>query len=342
MRIRWRDFELPSGVTLNESTATDEYGEFTIEPFEQGFGHSIGNGLRRVLLGSIEGTAITAVEIEGVEHEFKSIPGIVEDVTDIIMAIKRLKVTVESSECPVYLSVEKSGVGAVTGADIECPAGVEIANPEAHICELSGKDSSFSCKLTVRRGRGYTAAVDTGEDMNQIGLIPVDAPFSPVLRVRYSIEATRVGKYTNYDRLIMEIWTDGTIKPQMAMVESAKIFRKHLNPFIQFDEARHGMAVVHEVQALDAAAERRRERIMGLLSEPIERLDLSTRARNCLDVADVATLGDLVFKTNEELLAIKNLGQTVLTEIDRKLSDLDLNIGMNAEEFAVPAGEENE
>jgi DNA-directed RNA polymerase subunit alpha len=258
------------------------------------------------------------------------------------MAIKRLKVTVESSECPVYLSIEKSGVGAITGADVECPAGVEIANPEAHICELSGKDSSFSCKLTVRRGRGYTAAVETGEDMNQIGLIPVDAPFSPVLRVRYSIEATRVGKYTNYDRLIMEIWTDGTIKPQMAMVESAKIFRKHLNPFIQFDEARHGMAVVHEVQALDAAAERRRERIMGLLSEPIERLDLSTRARNCLDVADVATLGDLVFKTNEELLAIKNLGQTVLTEIDRKLSDLDLNIGMNAEEFAVPAGEENE
>mgnify|MGYP001203338061 CR=1 FL=1 len=335
MRIRWRDFELPSGVTLHEESATNEYGKFTIEPFEQGFGHSIGNGLRRVLLGSIEGTAVTAVEIDGVEHEFRVIEGIVEDVTDIVLAIKRLNIEVDAAEMPLTLHIEKSGVGNVTGSDVQCPPGVEIANPDLHICELSSDNSTFNCRLTVRRGRGYVSAAETGEDMHQIGLIPVDAPFSPVVRVRYSIEATRVGKFTNYDRLIMEIWTNGTIKPQMALVEAAKIFRKHLNPFIQFDEARQGVSVVDEVHALDAAAERRRERIISLLQEPIERLDLSTRAGNCLDVADVKTLGDLVFKTNDELLAIKNLGQTVLTEIDRKLADLELSVGMDPNEYVV-------
>lgn len=331
MRIRWRDFELPSGVVHEQSTATDHYGKFLIEPFEQGFGHSIGNGLRRVLLGSIEGTAVTAVEIEGVEHEFRTIEGVVEDVTELVLAFKRLCVQVEASELPVHLTLDKKGEGVVTAADVECPSGVEIVNKDLHIATLSGKDVALSVKLTVRRGRGYVAAEETGEAMDEIGVIPLDAAYSPVLRVRYGVEATRVGKFTNYDRLVLEVWTDGTVKPEMALVEAAKIYRKHLNPFVQFHNAMDGVAVVDEVQAVDAAAERRRERVIGLLSEPIERLDLSTRARNCLDVAEVRTLEDLVFKAPEELLAIKNLGQTVLTEIDRKLGDLDLSIGMDRE-----------
>jgi DNA-directed RNA polymerase subunit alpha len=333
MRIRWRDFELPSGVVHEAETATDSYGKFIIEPFEKGFGHSIGNGLRRVLLGSIEGTAVTALEIDGVEHEFRTITGVVEDVTDLVLAFKRLRVSVESSELPAELTLEASGAGEVKASDIECPAGVEIINPDMHIATLSADDAKLSVRLRVRRGRGYVAAEETGEPLDEIGVIPLDAAYSPVLRVRYGVEATRVGKFTNYDRLVLEIWTDGTIRPEIAMIEAAKIFRKHLNPFVQFSEALAGVPVVDEVRAVDAAAERRRERVVGLLSEPIERLDLSTRARNCLDVAEVRNLGDLVFKTSDELLAIKNLGQTVLTEIERKLAELDLSIGMNREEL---------
>jgi DNA-directed RNA polymerase subunit alpha len=273
------------------------------------------------------------VEIDGIEHEFRSIDGVTEDVTELVLAFKRLYVKVETAELPVTLTLNASGEGLVTAAQIECPTGVEVVNKDLHICTMNGASSKLSVKLTVRRGRGYVSAEETGESMDEIGLIPVDAAYSPVLRVRYGVEATRVGKFTNYDRLVLEVWTDGTVPPMMALVESAKIFRKHLNPFVQFNNAMQGRSVVEEVQAVDAAAERRRERVAGLLNEPIERLDLSTRARNCLDVAEVRTLEDLVFKTSDELLAIKNLGQTVLTEIERKLGDLDLGIGMDREEL---------
>jgi DNA-directed RNA polymerase subunit alpha len=332
MRIRWRDFELPSKVVTDESATTSEYGRFLIEPFERGFGHTIGSGLRRVLLGSIEGTAVTAIEIDSVEHEFKSLPGIVEDVTDIVLACKRLRVMVEG-EAPITLTLSKKGEGQITAADIQCPTGVTIVNKNLHIATLTEASASLGMKLTVRRGRGYVAAEETGESMDEIGIIPLDAAYSPVTRVRYAVEATRVGKFTNYERLVVEVWTDGTVKPDMALVEAAKIFRKHLNPFVQFDQVRYGVPVVEEVQAIDAAAERRREKVRGLLDEPIDRLDLSTRARNCLDVASIATLGDLVFRSQDELLAVKNLGQTVLTEIERKLKELDLAVGMNKDEM---------
>ncbi|HEX9793147.1 MAG TPA: DNA-directed RNA polymerase subunit alpha [Planctomycetota bacterium] len=333
MRIRWRDFELPSGVTLDESTSTPTYGRFYVEPFERGFGHTIGNGLRRVLLSSIEGTAVTALQIEGVEHEFKSIKGVVEDVTHVVLACKRLRVMIDGDASPVHLTVKKSGLCDITAGDFECPAGVRIVNPELPICTLSSKDAEFEATVTVRRGRGYVAAEETGEPVDEIGLIPLDAGYSPVQRVRYSVEATRVGKFTNYDRLVMEVWTDGTVSPHMALVESAKIYRKHLNPFVQFDKAHVGVPVVDEVRAIDAAAERRRERVSGLLDETIDRLDLSTRARNCLDAAGIVTLGDLVFKPKDDLLEVKNLGTTVLTEIEKKLSELDLSLGMNRSEI---------
>lgn len=332
MRIRWRDFELPSKVVQDESVATADYGRFLIEPFEKGFGHTIGSGLRRVLLGSIEGTAVTAIEIDGVEHEFKSLDGVVEDVTDIVLACKRLRIAVQG-ETPVTLTLEHGGEGEVSAGDLKCPTGVKVVNADLHIATLTSSKAKLSMKLTVRRGRGYVAAEETGEPMDEIGIIPLDAAYSPVTRVRYGIEATRVGKFTNYERLVVEVWTDGTVKPELAVVEAAKIFRKHLNPFVQFDQVRFGVPVVEEVHAMDAAAERRRERIRTLLDEPIERLDLSTRARNCLEIASIATLSDLVFRAEDELLAMKNLGATVLTEIQRKLRDLDLDVGMNREEI---------
>jgi DNA-directed RNA polymerase subunit alpha len=332
MRIRWRDFELPSAVVHQKDSATDRFGKFVIEPFERGFGHTIGNGLRRVLLGSIEGTAVTAVEIDGVEHEFKSVPGVLEDVMDIVIACKRLRVHAATAAMPATLTIDKKGEGPVTAADIQCPAGVELVDKSLPICTLTSPTAKFSAKFTVRRGRGYTAAEDTGELMDQIGLIPLDAAYSPVIRVRYSVEATRVGKFTNYDRLVLEVWTDGTVRPEMALVEAAKIYRKHLNPFVQFSEVVQGVPIADDIKPIDAAAERKRDRVHQLLAEPVERLDLSTRARNCLEIAQIQTLGELVFRSPEELLGIKNLGQTVLTEIEKKLAELNLSVGMNREE----------
>ena len=330
MRIRWREFELPSGVVHDKGTATETFGKFSIEPFEGGFGHTIGNGLRRVLLGAIEGAAVTSVEIEGIEHEFTATPGVVEDVTDLVMAFKALRVQVEV-DAPVILTLDVSGAGEYTAKDIQCPTGVTIMNPELPLATLT-EDRPLKATLVVRRGRGYVAADETGEPMDQIGLIPLDATYSPVLRCRYSVEATRVGKFTNYDRLVLEIWTDGTVSPEMALVEAAKIYRKHLNPFIQFSQALAGVPVVEEVKAIDAAAERRKDRMTTLLSESVDRLSLSTRARNCLDGAQIGTLGELLSFSNDELLKIKNLGQTVLSEIEKKLAELDLAIGMNLEE----------
>jgi len=329
MRIRWREFELPSGVVHDQATATESYGKFFIEPFEQGFGHTIGNGLRRVLLGAIEGAAVTAVSIDGVEHEFKTAPGVVEDVVDMVLAFKALRVQL-TAEDSATLTIEKQGPCEVTAADIQVPTGVTILNPDQHIATVTS-DQMFSVQLTARRGRGYVASDETGEPTDQIGLIPLDAAYSPVLRVRYGVEATRVGKFTNYDRLVLELWTDGTVTPQMALIEAAKIFRKHLNPFVQFAHALQGVPVSEEVKAIDAAAERRRDRMQTLLAEPIDRLDLSTRARNCLDGAAVATLGQLVVLSGDDLLQIKNLGQTVLTEIEKKLAELDLSVGMTVE-----------
>jgi DNA-directed RNA polymerase subunit alpha len=334
MRIRWRDFELPSGVTLEESSATESFGRFFVEPFQQGFGHTIGNGLRRVLLSSIEGTSITGVSIDGVEHEFKTMEGVVEDVTDIVLALKDILVSLDG-DGPVTLSVDKTGPCTVTAGDVECPTGVTVMNPELEICKVTGDGTPFKAELTVRRGRGFVASEETGEPMDQIGHIPMDAGFSPVRRVRYGVEATRVGKFTNYDRLVLEIWTDGTLAPQLALTEAAKIYRKHLNPFLQSTTPSVGVPVAEEVQAIDAAAERRKERHSALMSESIDRLELSTRARNCLDSSGILVLGDLVYKSKDDLIQIKNLGQTVLTEIEQKLAELDLSVGMIADEGAV-------
>ena len=327
MRIRWRNFELPSKVVPEKATLTAEYGRFVIEPFEQGFGHTIGNGLRRVLLSSIEGTAVTALKIDGAAHEFDSLPGIYEDVTDIVLNIKRLRVRYDGSE-PITCKIHKKGRGAVTGADVQCPGDAKVINSNMHILTLTS-DREFKMELDVRKGRGYLPADETNSERMALGTIPVDSIYSPVHRVRYSVEATRVGKFTNYDRLILEIWTDGTVTPELALVEAAKIYRKHLNPFVVFESSRDEAPVAEDTSA-SAFNERNREvsKVAQMLERPIADLELSVRARNCLDGANITSLRELVSMTEADVMNLKNLGKTSLTEIKAKLAERGLSLGM--------------
>jgi DNA-directed RNA polymerase subunit alpha len=329
MRIRWRNFELPSKVEADQDTLTANYGRFYIEPFERGFGHTIGNGLRRVLLSSIEGTAVTTVKIEGASHEFDSIPGVYEDVTDIILNLKRLRVHFEGSEDEIKCIVKKSGKGPVTGADVTVPGDGGVANTDLHICELTLDDAEVEIELTVKKGRGYIPSEENHDELQELGTIPVDSIFSPVHRVRYAIEATRVGKFTNFDRLILEIWTDGTVSPDMALTEAAKVYRKHLNPFLIFDKSRDEQPVAEDPSSSEFNADNMEDtEIQTLLAKPLSELELSVRARNCLDGANLQTVGDLVALTESEVINLKNLGKTSLTEIKTKLVELGLGLGM--------------
>ena len=331
MRIRWRNFELPSKVEADSDTLTSNYGRFFIEPFERGFGHTIGNGLRRVLLSSIEGTAVTTVKIEGASHEFDSIPGVYEDVTDIILNIKRLRVHFEGDADEIKCTINKTGKGPVTGADVQVPGDGGVANPDLHICELTLDDAAVEMELTVKKGRGYIPSEENHDELQELGTIPVDSIFSPVHRVRYAIEATRVGKFTNFDRLILEIWTDGTVAPELALTEAAKVYRKHLNPFLLFDRSRDEQPVAEDPTTSEYNADNMEDsELQTLLQKPLAELELSVRARNCLDGANRQTVGDLVALTESEVINLKNLGKTSLTEIKSKLVELGLSLGMSS------------
>ncbi|MBK8178471.1 MAG: DNA-directed RNA polymerase subunit alpha [Planctomycetes bacterium] len=327
MRIRWRNFELPSKVVPDKDTLTNEYGRFVVEPFEQGFGNTIGNGLRRVLLSSIEGAAVNAVRISGASHEFDSLEGVLEDVTDIILNVKRLRFQYDGDE-PITCKVQKKGKGKITGADVTCPGDCRVINKDLLLATLTG-DREFTMELDLHRGRGYVPAEDNSNERHPLGTIPVDSIYSPVHRVRYSIEATRVGKFTNYDRLVLEIWTDGTVTPELALVEAAKIYRKHLNPFVLYETSRD-----ERPQAEDPTVSTFHERsseankLSSMLARPISDLELSVRAKNCLDGANVQTLKDLVTLTENEVMNLKNLGKTSLTEIKAKLAECGLSLGM--------------
>jgi len=331
MRIRWRNFELPSQVSMDRDTATDTYGRFTVEPFEKGFGTTIGNGLRRVLLSSIEGTAVTHVRIDGVVHEFASIPGVLEDVTHIVLNIKKLRVRMHT-DAPSTLRIDVSAAGDVTAGMIEGDHNVEVVNTDLKICTLTD-DVRFYCEIQVKKGRGYVIAEDNVSDDMEVGTIPVDSIFSPVYRVKYAIENTRVGKFTNYDRLVMEIWTDGTVSPEMGLVEASKIYRKHLNPFVQYFELKEDLAVEGGALAPEGDESAKRKEMDELLSKSVDMLELSVRAKNCLDAENVQTLRDLVSIAEPDILKIRNFGKTSLKEVKSKLSALGLSLGMNVEEF---------
>lgn len=331
MRIRWRNFELPSQVRLDKDTATQTYGKFVVEPFEKGFGATIGNGLRRVLLSSIEGTAVTWVRIDGVVHEFSTIAGVLEDVTQIILNIKKLRVRMHT-DAPTTLRIDVSQRGEVLAEMIEGDHNVEIANPELKICTLTD-DVRFYCEMQVKKGRGYVTAEENVSEEMEVGTIPVDSIFSPVHRVKYAIENTRVGKSTDYDRLVLEIWTDGTVTPEMGLVEASKIYRKHLNPFVQYFELKDDLAVEGGVLAPEGDEGAKKREMTDLLSKNIDMLELSVRAKNCLDAENVVVLRDLVQMTEPELLKVRNFGKTSLKEVKNKLSALGLNLGMNVEDY---------
>lgn len=287
MRIRWRGLELPTRVERDEATSTDTYGRFMIEPFERGFGTTVGNSLRRILLSSLEGSAVTDVRIAGADHEFTSLPGVLEDVTDIILNIKGLVVSLDSDTAKT-MRVERREKGEVRAGDFQCDPAIMVLNPELLVATLT-EDVEFSDELTVVRGRGYVPASEHTDEDAEIGVIPVDALFSPVTRVRYHTEETRVGQRVNYDRLVMEIWTKGTTRPEDALVEAAKILRKHLNPFVQYFDL--GNQVVAAQSRGEQASPAVDDELRQKLERPIATLDLSVRASNCLDAAKIGTVG---------------------------------------------------
>jgi DNA-directed RNA polymerase subunit alpha len=320
MHIRWRGLELPSIVECDQKTLTPTYGKFIAEPFERGFGTTIGNSLRRILLSSLEGSAVTQIKIRGANHEFSSLPGVLEDVTEIVLNVKSLIVKNDSDQMKV-ITVEKSTEGPVTGADIQTGGEVQIINRD-HVLATLTREAPFMMEMVVENGRGYVPSTEHSSRDHEIGIIPVDAVFSPVTRVRYEVEETRVGQKTNYDRLTMEIWTDGSVGPEMALVEASKIFRKHLNPFVQYVELGHKIFSRPKPNSgLDAAMEAR-------LNTTISALNFSVRAKNCLDHANIRTVRELVSRTEDQLIEIRNFGDTTLLEVQEKLRELGLRLGM--------------
>ena len=328
MHVRWRGLELPASVILDEKSGTDTFGRFTVEPFERGFGTTIGNSLRRILLSTIEGTAITSIRVKGAEHEFCTLEGVQQDMVDIVLNVKGLIINVDSDE-PKILRLSASGPGEVTADLIEADSSVTVFNP-GHVLATLTDTIDFEMELTVERGRGYVPAAEqyATKDEQIIGELPVDAVFSPVQRVRYRVENTRVGQQTNFDRLILDIWTDGTVSPEMCLVESAKILRKHLNAFVQFDSL--GKAVVSPEAAAAAAVD---EELIRKLEMSTADLDLTVRSSNCLELANIVTVAQLVSLNDRELLGLRSFGRTSLREIKRKLDDLGLTLGMQ-----MPAG----
>ncbi len=333
MRIRWRDFEVPNSVICEESTRTSQYGKFIVEPFERGFGVTVGNSLRRILLSSLEGAAVVNVKIEGVQHEFSTLTGVFEDVTDIILNLKSLLLVLYDGDV-AELKIRSDKKGEVRGADIQHGPEIRVVNPDLLIATLT-QDVPLNIDMTVRRGRGYLTAEENSKNDNEIGVIWVDSAFSPVSRVRYKTEDTRVGQLTNYDRLLLEIWTNGTLSPDMALVESSKILRRHLSPFLQYADlgtavqSESGVTSEDNLQVGDSEDRRRR------MEMPISSLDLSARASNSLEGHDIRSVGDLARKSEADLLKVRNFGKTTLLEIKTKLREFGLSLGMSTIAAAV-------
>jgi len=329
MRITWRGLELPTRVERDKDVSANTYGRFYIEPFERGFGTTIGNGLRRVLLSSLEGSAVTSVRIAGVDHEFSTISGVMEDVTEIIMNIKKLIIRMQGDD-PRVIKVIAHKKGKVTAGMIECDPSIEIINKDLVLATLT-ENVKFEIEMLVDNGRGYSPAserIAEADRFNQeIGNIEIDAIYSPVTRVRYRTDDTRVGQRTNYDKLTLEIWTDGAVSPEMALVEAAKILRKYINPFVQYSEIGED-TVVEAMISEEAEAVSVDEELSDKLAMPIESLELTVRSNNCLESNHIETVGRLAQMTDVDLLKIRSFGKTSLREVKRKLADLGLSLGM--------------
>ena len=298
-----------------EGNKENTYGKFVIEPLERGYGITLGNSLRRILLSSLPGTAITAVKIEGILHEFSTIPGVVEDTIEVILHLKELSMTIHSDE-PQTLIIEKEGEGEIRAGDIKAPADVEILNPDLYIATMD-KGNKLYMEMTASVGRGYVPAVKNKVPNQPLGVIPVDSIFTPIRRINYKVEDTRVGQHTDYDKLTLEVWTDGSIKSDEAISLGAKILNKHLSLFVNLTEK------VDEVEITTEKDEDERERILDMT---IEELDLSVRSYNCLKRAGINTVGELINKTEEDMMKVRNLGKKSLEEVQHKLAELNFTL----------------
>ncbi len=329
MRIRWKGFELPTRVIVDEGTRSDTYARFIVEPFERGYGITVGNSLRRVLLSSIEGTAPVSLRLENALHEFTAIKGVVEDVVHIALNARGLLIKFDGPG-PEILRIDKSGRGPLTAGDLVIGPGVEIVNRDLVLATIEDESVRLKGEIEVRKGRGYLRSEDFPwrQQQDVIGVIPLDAAFSPVRRARWRVEETRVGKRTNYDRLILEIWTNGTINPEQALVEASSILRRHLNPFVKYFELGEELPQAAPLESVAEEAEVGDKALQERLGQPIAVLEPSVRAANCLAAEGIKTLGDLVARTEEEMLQMRNFGKTSLKEIKQKLTALGLSFGM--------------
>ena len=322
MGTLWRDFATPKRLMCDEDTATDTYAKFMAEPFERGYGMTIGNGLRRVLISSIEGAAVTSIKIDGVLHEFSAVPGVLEDVTQIVLNVKQLVLRSHSRQ-PKTIVIEKDKKGPVTAADLQTDETIEVANPYLQICTLT-KPVKFRMELEVSRGRGYVPAEKNKKEGQAIGVIAVDALFSPVKRINFSVEDTRVGQVTDYDRLNLEVWTNGAMTPKDALLYASNILQRHLDLFVNYG------TLPEEPE--EAAPVSVNEELQEKLKTPISELELSVRSANCLREAKILTIGELVDKSTSELLKYRNFGKKSLTEIEELLNGMGLSLGMGSAE----------
>lgn len=320
MPIRLSRFEMPKRVVKEEATATDTYAKFAVEPFEIGYGRTLGNSLRRVLLSSIEGAAITSVRIVGIKHEFCAVPGAVEDVTDIILNLKKVLLRNFTRDIPT-LKLSVKGPGEVTAGDIQKDNSIEVLNPDFHIATLMD-DGKLDMEIEARVGRGFCPAEWNKKPDQEIGRIPIDASFSAVSRVNFTTENTRVGQRTDYDKLVLEIWTDGRVTPENALTISAAILRHHLDVFVNYDED------IVEFEETEKQIDADREELKRKLSMSVNEIELSVRAANCLNNANITTVGELAQKTEAEMLKYRNFGKKSLNEIKSKLQQLGLQLGM--------------
>lgn len=317
MGVAWKDFEMPKRLVCDESTLTDTYGMFTAEPFERGYGVTIGNSLRRVLVSSIEGSAVTSVKIDGVQHEFSALPGVVEDVPQIILNIKKLILRSHTKQ-PRTLTIDKDEKGEIKAGDIATDETVEIINPDMHIATLS-KNIQFHMDMEVAKGRGYCPAEKNKQEGKSVGVIPIDSIFSPIKNVNFTVENTRVGHVTDYERLILEIWTNGAINPKDALTFATNILQRHLDIFVGFGTLPEEEIIQEEKIEND---------LLEKLSLPISELELSVRSANCLRETNISTIADLVVKTEEEMLKYRNFGKKSLAEINNLLKSIGLSLGM--------------
>lgn len=329
MPIRVARFEMPKAVTAVEMDPSQHYAKYIAEPFEAGYGRTLGNSLRRVLLSSIEGAAISSIKIEGAMHEFCSLPGVVEDVTDIVLNLKGVLLRMFARE-PRRIRLRKKGPGDVTAGDIEGDAMIEVLNKDHRIATLA-PDGKLDMEMEVCVGRGYCPAEWNKKPEQDIGVIPIDCLFSPVRRVKYTVENCRVGRRTDYDRLVLEIWTDGRIEPDEALTVSAAILRHHLDVFVHYD--RDFVQFETTERQVDAQKEELRRKLVMSVND----IELSVRAANCLNNADITTVGDLVQRSEAELLKFRNFGKKSLNEIKQKLQELGLSLGMTFDPELLPS-----